>query len=63
MPYEELLGEFEAAHQRGDVVGFAGAPNDPDGNFLQAFIWTSEGGIQPLGFLPGDVHSEAYGIN
>src|SRR5579863_8519863 len=21
MPYEELLGEFEAAHQRGDVVG------------------------------------------
>jgi probable HAF family extracellular repeat protein len=50
-------------NQRGDVVGFAGAPNDPDGNFLQAFIWTSEGGIQPLGFLPGDVHSEAYGIN
>ena len=50
-------------NQRGDVVGFAGAPNDPDGNFLQAFIWTAEGGIQPLGFLPGDVHSEAYGIN
>jgi probable HAF family extracellular repeat protein len=50
-------------NQRGDVVGFAGAPNDPDGNFLQAFIWTREGGIQPLGFLPGDVHSEAYGIN
>src|SRR5438270_399492 len=50
-------------NQRGDVVGFAGAPNDPDGNFLQAFIWTPERGIQPLGFLPGDVHSEAYGIN
>ena len=50
-------------NQRGDVVGFAGAPNDPDGNFLQAFIWTAKGGIQPLGFLPGDVHSEAYGIN
>jgi len=50
-------------NQRGDVVGFAGAPNDPDGNFLQAFIWTPENGIQPLGFLPGDVHSEAYGIN
>jgi probable HAF family extracellular repeat protein len=50
-------------NQRGDVVGFAGAPNDPDGNFLQAFIWTREGGIEPLGFLPGDVHSEAYGIN
>jgi len=50
-------------NQRGDVVGFAGAPNDPDGNFLQAFIWTAKDGIQPLGFLPGDVHSEAYGIN
>ena len=50
-------------NERGDVVGFAGAPNDPDGNFLQAFIWTREGGMQPLGFLPGDVHSEAYGIN
>jgi probable HAF family extracellular repeat protein len=50
-------------NQRGDVVGFAGAPNDPDGNFLQAFIWTAVGGMQGLGFLPGDVHSEAYGIN
>ncbi len=50
-------------NQRGDVVGFAGAPNDADGNFLQAFIWTAVGGMQGLGFLPGDVHSEAYGIN
>ncbi|MBV9619063.1 MAG: hypothetical protein JO201_07610 [Verrucomicrobia bacterium] len=50
-------------NERGDVVGFAGAPNDPDGNFLQAFIWTRERGMQALGFLPGDVHSEAYGIN
>ncbi|MBV9008781.1 MAG: hypothetical protein JO354_06395 [Verrucomicrobia bacterium] len=50
-------------NQRGDVVGFAGAPNDPDGNFLQAFIWTKEHGMQGLGFLAGDVHSEAYGIN
>ncbi len=50
-------------NQRGDVVGFAGAPNDPDGNFLQAFIWTAKDGMRPLGFLPGDVHSEAYGIN
>jgi probable HAF family extracellular repeat protein len=52
-----------AINQQGDIVGFAGVPNDPDGNFLQAFIWTVEGGMQPLGFLPGDVHSEAYGIN
>jgi probable HAF family extracellular repeat protein len=52
-----------AINQQGDIVGFAGAPNDPDGNFLQAFIWTAESGMRPLGFLPGDVHSEAYGIN
>ncbi|MGB9475117.1 MAG: hypothetical protein WCE87_08615, partial [Candidatus Udaeobacter sp.] len=52
-----------AINQHGDIVGFAGAPNDPDGNFLQAFIWTTQRGMQPLGFLPGDVHSEAYGIN
>jgi probable HAF family extracellular repeat protein len=52
-----------AINQHGDIVGFAGAPNDLAGNFLQAFIWTVRGGMQPLGFLPGDVHSEAYGIN
>ena len=50
--------------QRGDVVGFAAtSPSDVDGDFLEAFIWTKENGMQPLGFLPGDVHSEAYGIN
>ncbi len=52
-----------AINQRGDVAGFAGTPGDPDGNFLIAFIWTKEGGIQSIGTLPGDVHSEAYGIN
>ena len=51
-------------NQRGDVVGFAATSNaDVDGDFLEAFIWTPEGGMQALGFLPGDVHSEAYGIN
>jgi probable HAF family extracellular repeat protein len=50
-----------AINEQGDIVGFAGAPNDPDGNFLQAFIWTARHGMQRLGFLPGDVHSEAYG--
>ncbi|HET9800480.1 MAG TPA: hypothetical protein VFP82_02240, partial [Chthoniobacterales bacterium] len=51
-------------NQRGDVVGFAATSNsDVDGDFLEAFIWTPESGMQPLGFLPGDVHSEAYGIN
>ena len=51
-------------NQGGDVVGFAATSNsDVDGDFLEAFIWTPESGMQPLGFLPGDVHSEAYGIN
>lgn len=52
-----------AINQRGDIVGFAGTPGDVDGNFIKAFIWTRENGIQPLGTLPGAVESEAYGIN
>ncbi len=56
-----------AINQRGDIVGFAGTPGDPDGNILHAFIWTRRDGIRPLGALPGrvpeHVHSEAYGIN
>ncbi len=52
-----------AINQRGDIVGFAGTPGDPDGNILHGFIWTKRSGIQPLGALPGHVHSEAYGIN
>jgi probable HAF family extracellular repeat protein len=55
-----------AINQRGDVVGFLGHPDDPDGP-LQAFLWTKSGGMQPLGVLPGQapehIHSEAYGIN
>ena len=52
-----------AINERGDVVGFAGTPNDPDGNIVHAFIWTKDGGIRPLGELPGHVYSEASGIN
>jgi probable HAF family extracellular repeat protein len=52
-----------AINQRGDIVGFAGDPAFPEGDILHAFIWTKRGGIQPLGALPGHVHSEAYGIN
>jgi probable HAF family extracellular repeat protein len=55
-----------AINQHGDIVGFLGHPDDPDG-FLQAFLWTKRDGMQPLGALPGQtpehVHSEAYGIN
>lgn len=50
-------------NQRGDIVGFAGDPAFPDGDFLHAFIWTADNGIRPLGALPGHIHSEAYGIN
>ncbi len=52
-----------AINQAGTVVGFAGVPGFPEGDFLHAFIWTESGGIQPLDPLPGDLDSEAYGIN
>ena len=52
-----------AINNAGTVVGFAGIPAYPDGDFLLAFIWTQSGGIQPLDPLPGDLDSEAYGVN
>jgi len=52
-----------AINQAGTVVGFAGVPGDPDGNTINAFIWTESDGIQMLPGLPGDVDIEAYGIN
>ncbi|HXG67015.1 MAG TPA: hypothetical protein VNO70_18070 [Blastocatellia bacterium] len=55
-----------AINEHGDIVGFAGTdPNDLDGNFVHAFIWTRKGGIKeipPLP-LPGHVLSQANGIN
>ena len=52
-----------AINNRGVVVGFS-LPAGQDGtrNF-QAFLWTSESGIQPLGMPAGDIRSEALGIN
>jgi probable HAF family extracellular repeat protein len=53
-----------AINQRGDVAGFASLPgSDPDAPQLRAFLWTPRGGIRNLGTLPGDVYSEAHGIN
>ena len=52
-----------AINERGDIVGFAGDPAFPEGDYLHAFIWTKRDGIKPLGALPGHIHSEAYGIN
>jgi probable HAF family extracellular repeat protein len=52
-----------AINQAGTVVGFVGVPGDPDGNTINAFIWTESDGIQLLPGLPGDVDIEAYGVN
>jgi uncharacterized membrane protein len=50
-------------NERGDIVGFAGAPNDPDGNFTPPFMWTKRGGFRFLPMLPGDVAGVAASIN
>jgi len=52
-----------AINQAGTVVGFAGVAGDPDGNTINAFIWTQSDGMQLLPGLAGDVDIEAYGIN
>ena len=55
-----------AINERGDIVGFVGTdPNDLDGNFLHAFIWTRQGGFQEIAPLPlpGHVYAQANGIN
>ena len=50
-------------NERGDVVGFAGAPNDPEGNFTPAFMWTRQTGFQFLPMLNGDIAATATSIN
>jgi probable HAF family extracellular repeat protein len=53
-----------AINQRGDVVGFANASEADGGNFNpRAFLWTRSQGIRNLGAVPGDVTSQATGIN
>ncbi|HKA90018.1 MAG TPA: hypothetical protein VKE22_20300 [Haliangiales bacterium] len=54
-----------AMNQRGDVVGFANVANtSPPGHFnAHAFLWTQDDGIRDLGTLPGDLKSQALGIN
>jgi probable HAF family extracellular repeat protein len=55
-----------AINERGDIVGFSNpaAAGDLVGDFLaRAFLWTRQGGMQPLGRLPGDSTSQARGIN
>jgi probable HAF family extracellular repeat protein len=50
-------------NQRGDVVGFAGAPGDPGGNFTPPFMWTQDGGWVFLPLLSGDIAGAATSIN
>lgn len=49
--------------ERGDVVGFAGAPGDSAGNFTPPFMWTREQGWVFLPMLPGDIAGAATSIN
>jgi uncharacterized membrane protein len=49
--------------ERGDIVGFAGVPNDPQGLLTQPFRWTKKDGWVWLPLLQGDVTSTASSIN
>lgn len=66
------LGGFDAPYwntpnainRNGDVVGFMGTPDDPDGNRLRAFIWMHGAAqVQVIAPLPGDAYASAQGIN
>src|SRR5215470_4782842 len=52
-----------AINNAGTVVGFS-LPAGQDGtrNF-EAFLWTQAGGLVRIGKLPGDIRSEALGVN
>lgn len=53
-------------NRRGDVVGFAGVPNDPAGNLTPPFIWTRQGGWQwlplPLVTVAGVTTQDIAGV-
>ena len=54
-----------AINSSGEVVGFSDLRGDQHGanpNF-HGFLWTRNDGIHDLGVLPGDVISEALGVN
>ena len=53
-----------ALNERGDIVGFANASAADGGNLNpRAFLWIRGQGVRSLGALPGDVSSQATGIN
>jgi probable HAF family extracellular repeat protein len=50
-------------NERGDVVGFAGVPNDPNGNFTPPFRWSKKEGWHWIPLLQGDIAGAATSIN
>jgi len=50
-------------NERGDVVGFAGVPNDPDGNYTPPFRWSKKDGWHWIPLLQGDIAGVATSIN
>jgi uncharacterized membrane protein len=50
-------------NERGDVVGFAGVPNDPNGNFTPPFRWSKKDGWHWIPLLQGDIAGVATSIN
>src|SRR5205823_12440312 len=52
----------QRSYNQGIVIGFANTAPGIARTF-EAFIWTQADGMKPLGMLPGDLRSEALGIN
>ena len=55
-----------AINDRGEVAGFANIPGAADATGEtdeRAFYWDGAGAVVNIGVLPGDLTSEAYGIN
>jgi len=50
-------------NEHGDVVGFAGFPGDPAGNFTPPFMWTKKRGWVFLPLVSGDIAGVATSIN
>lgn len=54
----------DAINDNGEIVGFANTANDVNTLIFHAFLWTRDlGKMKDLKTLPGDVISEAEGIN
>jgi probable HAF family extracellular repeat protein len=50
-------------NERGDVVGFAGVPNDPNGDLTPPFRWSKKDGWHWIPLLQGDIAGAATSIN